>query len=95
MSTSVITLDDMVATLTFIGTPSSHPECGLHNIQPTRASLNTLHSYRTMYFLVIDDRACQIFDRSKYYDQTVCRGGALVGLPIADKADYFRSSCKL
>jgi hypothetical protein len=34
------------------------------------------------------------------YDQTVCprsRGGALlcVGLPIADKADYFRSSCKL
>ena len=65
MSTSVITLDDMVATLTFIGTPSSHPECGLHNIQPTRASLNTLHSYRTMYFLVIDDRACQIFDRSK------------------------------
>jgi hypothetical protein len=48
-----------------------------------------------MYLLVIDERACQIFDRSKYYDQTVCRGGALVGLPIADKADYFRSSCKL
>jgi hypothetical protein len=51
------------------------------------ASLNTAF-VSIMYFLVIDDRACQILNRSKY-GQNGLPWWSTVGLPIADKADYF------
>jgi hypothetical protein len=50
--------------------------------------------YRPMYFLVVDGRACQIFNRNKH-GQNGLPWWSTVGLPIADKAEYFRSSRKL
>jgi hypothetical protein len=47
-----------------------------------------------MYFLVVDGRACQIFNRNKH-GQNGLPWWSTVELPIADKAEYFRSSRKL